>query len=75
MSDVVTGFRQAIQDLVAPDLKAHAVRLEALKIQSEIQHDAVMKTLDAFRAEMRSEFAVPLHRPDALGYALECRNS
>jgi hypothetical protein len=31
--------------------------LEALQKQSEIQHDAVMKTLDAFRAEMRSEFA------------------
>lgn len=46
-----------IQDLVAPDLKAHTVKLEALQRQSEIQHDAVMKTLDGFRAEMRSEFA------------------
>jgi hypothetical protein len=57
MSDVVTGIRQAIQDLVAPDLKAHTVKLEAIQKQSEIQYDAVMKTLDAFRAEMRSEFA------------------
>jgi hypothetical protein len=56
-SDIVTGVRQAIQDLVAPDIKALSVRLEALQKQSEIQHDAVMKTLDAFRAEMRSEFA------------------
>ncbi|MDQ2925108.1 MAG: hypothetical protein M3R43_06075 [Acidobacteriota bacterium] len=57
MSDIVTGLRQAIQDLVAPDLKSHSAKLEALQKQSEIQHDAVMKTLDAFRAEMRSEFA------------------
>jgi hypothetical protein len=57
MSDIVTGVRQVVQDLVAPDLKAHTTKLEALQRQSEIQHDAVMKTLDAFRAEMRSEFA------------------
>ncbi len=62
MSDVVTGLRQVIQDLVAPELKSHSARLEALQRQNEllqktmdIQHDAVMKTLDAFRAEMRSE--------------------
>ena len=57
MSDVVTALRQVIQDLVAPDLKAHTVKLESLQKLVEIQHDAVMKTLDAFRAEMRSEFA------------------
>jgi len=57
MSDIVTGVRDAIQDFVAPALKAQAVKLEALQRQSEIQHDAVMKTLDAFRAEMRAEFA------------------
>ena len=64
MSDVITGLRQVIQDLVAPELKAHAVKLEALQRQGDMlqksmdtQHDSVMKTLDAFRAEMRSEFA------------------
>jgi hypothetical protein len=57
MSDIVTGARDAIQDFVAPALKAQAVKLEALQRQSEVQHDAVMKTLDAFRAEMRAEFA------------------
>jgi hypothetical protein len=57
MSDVITAMRQVVQDLIAPDLKSHTVKLEALQKQSEIQHDAVMKTLDAFRAEMRSEFA------------------
>jgi hypothetical protein len=57
MSDIVTGLRQVIQDLVAPDLKAPTVKLEAIERQSEIQHDAVMKTLYAFRAEMRSGFA------------------
>jgi hypothetical protein len=57
MSDIVTGLRQVIQNLVRPELKSHTSKLEALQKQSEIQHDAVMKTLDAFRAEMRSEFA------------------
>lgn len=57
MSDIVTELRQVVQDLVAPDLKSHTTKLEAIQKQSEIQHDAVMKTLDAFRAEMRSEFA------------------
>jgi hypothetical protein len=64
MSDVITGLRQVIQDLVTPDLKAHSAKLDALQKQSEtlqkqteIQYDAMMKTLDAFRAEMRSEFA------------------
>jgi len=57
MSDIVTGLRDALQDFVAPELKAKAVKLEALQKQGEVQHDAVMKTLDAFRAEMRSEFA------------------
>ena len=64
MSDVVTGLRQVIQDLVAPELKAHTVKLEAVQRQCDMlqksmdtQHDSVMKTMDAFRAEMRSEFA------------------
>ena len=57
MSDVVTGLRQVVQDLVAPDLKALSSKVDSLQKQSEIQHDAVMKTLEAFRAEMRAEFA------------------
>jgi hypothetical protein len=58
MSDVITGLRQVIQDLVAPDLKAILSRQESLQKQLEVQHDAVVKTIEAFRAEMRSEFAV-----------------
>jgi len=46
MADIVTGLRQVIQDLVAPDLKA---------IQAKL--DANTHLIDAFRAEMRSEFA------------------
>jgi hypothetical protein len=43
--------------MVAPDLKAQSVKLDMVQKQIEIQHDAMMKTIDAFRAEMRSEFA------------------
>ncbi len=56
MSDIVTELRQVVQELVAPELKSHTTKLEAIQKQSEIQHDAIMKTLDAFRAQMRSEF-------------------
>jgi hypothetical protein len=64
MTDLVTGLRQAIQDLVSPDLKAISARQEAfqeqmvaMQKQMEVQHDATVKTIEAFRAEMRSEFA------------------
>jgi hypothetical protein len=63
MSDVISGVRQLIQDLIAPDLKAIVAeqdglvaRLDSMERQMALQHDTVMKTLDAFRAEMRSEF-------------------
>jgi hypothetical protein len=46
MADIITGLRQVVQDLVAPDLKA---------IQAK--QDATTLLIDAFRAEMRSEFA------------------
>ena len=56
MSDIVTGVRQLIQDLIAPDLKAIAAKQEATERHMALQHDVVMKTIEAFRAEMRSEF-------------------
>jgi hypothetical protein len=57
MADLIGGLRQVIQDLVAPDLKAIQAKQDSMSKLIEVQHDAAMKTLDAFRAEMRSEFA------------------
>lgn len=57
MSDIITGSRQAIQDLIAPDLKAIQTRQDATSRQMEVQHDALIKTVEVFRAEMRAEFA------------------
>ncbi|MHB8302033.1 MAG: hypothetical protein ACYDC6_04215 [Acidobacteriaceae bacterium] len=65
MSDVIGSVRQIIQDLAAPDLKALQSKLDSQSKQLEMtttqqsaaQHDATMKVLEAFRAEMRSEFA------------------
>jgi hypothetical protein len=57
MADLNGGLRQVIQDLVAPDLKAIQAKQDSMSKLIEVQHDAAMKTLDAFRAEMRSEFA------------------
>jgi hypothetical protein len=58
MSDIISGVRQLIQDLVAPDLKAISAKQNATEKQMMLQHDLLMKTLEAFRAEMRSEFAL-----------------
>ena len=57
MADLIGGLRQVIQDLVAPDLKAIQAKQDMTSKLIEVQHDALMKTVDAFRAEMRSEFA------------------
>jgi hypothetical protein len=57
MTNLAGGLRQAIQDLVAPDLKAIQAKQEATSKLMEVQHDALIKTVEAFRAEMRSEFA------------------
>jgi hypothetical protein len=57
MADLNGGLRQVSQDLVAPDLKAIQAKQDSMSKLIEVQHDAAMKTLDAFRAEMRSEFA------------------
>ena len=57
-----------ILDPVAPDLKASQVKLDSLskqvklqfdslRRQIEVQNNALMTNMDAFRAEMRSEFA------------------
>ncbi len=55
-SGILTGVRQLIQDLIAPDLKAIGVRQDAIDKHMALQFDVLRKTLDAFRAEMRSEF-------------------
>ena len=57
MTDVISSMRQVIQDLVAPHLKAVQAKLDSQARQIEVMHDATMKVIDAFRAEMRSEFA------------------
>ena len=49
--NIVTGLRQLIQDLVAPDLKSIQAKQDVLSRQLEVQHDALMKTVEAFRAE------------------------
>ena len=45
MTDVIGGLRQAIQDLVAPDLKAIQAKQDSTSKLIEVQHDAIMKTV------------------------------
>jgi hypothetical protein len=67
-ADVATGVRQVFQDLVAPDVKAPQAKVDALAKQVDtstgllarqldLQFNAVMNAIDAFRAEMRSELS------------------
>lgn len=62
MADIITGIRQVVQDLVAPDLKAIQAKQDALVKQldaqgrqEELHFKTIMSTLEAFRAEMRAE--------------------
>jgi hypothetical protein len=67
MADLIGGLRQVIQDLVAPDLKAIQAKQDSIekrielqydssRRQMEVEHNAVMANMDAFRAEGRLEF-------------------
>lgn len=58
LSDIISGIRQLLQDLVAPDLKAIQAKQEAQYDASTAQHNALMAAIEAFRAEMRSEMAM-----------------
>jgi len=55
LSDIITGVRQLLQELIAPDLKAIQAKQDAMYNASSAKHNAVMAALEAFRAEMRSE--------------------
>ena len=47
MSDAITGLRQVIQDLVAPELKAHTAKFEMLQKTMELQHESVVKLIES----------------------------
>ena len=57
MSEIVTEVRQAIQDVLTPELKSYAAKLDSLHDLMMKNHDEMMRAIDAFRAEMRAEFA------------------
>jgi hypothetical protein len=68
--NILSEIRQLLQDVIAPDLKALAVRvdgnqrhtelaLKAMEVQLEafrIEQSAFRIEMNAFRAEMRAEF-------------------
>ena len=61
--NIISELRQLLQDIVAPDLKAIAIKVDGVQKQLELsersmsaQLDAFRAEMAAFRAEMRSEF-------------------
>jgi len=55
MTGFVTGLRQVIEDFRAPDLKA----ILSLQKQLEVERDARLRRIAAFRGGTRSEFCPP----------------
>jgi ribosome-binding ATPase YchF (GTP1/OBG family) len=67
---VISEIRQLLQDMIAPDLKSLALKMDGLQRQMELSQKATEAQLDAFRveqsafrsemnafrAEMRAEF-------------------
>jgi hypothetical protein len=65
----IEDIRKALQDFLAPELRANTAKIESLekqmtaKIESlekrmTLHLDALSASMDAFRAEMRTEFAL-----------------
>jgi hypothetical protein len=55
MSDVVQSLRQALQDIVAPELREHRVLLTALDGKIDSRTAALDSKIDSRTAELRSE--------------------
>ncbi len=49
MSDTVTGFRQVIQDSVAPELKSHSAKLDALQKQIDMTRELLTEQMKAMQ--------------------------
>lgn len=61
--NVISELRQLLQDVIAPDLKSLALKMDGLQRQMELsqkateaQLEAFRSEMNAFRAEMRAEF-------------------
>lgn len=53
MSDVITAFRQVVQDLIAPDLKAGNAKLEGLKELVETNHKHTQERAESNRMQLQ----------------------
>jgi outer membrane murein-binding lipoprotein Lpp len=53
----IEDIRKALQDFLAPELRANTAKIDSLEKQMSLRLDALAATMDAFRAEMRAEFA------------------
>jgi len=56
MSDVVTGVRQVIQDLVAPDLKAIRARVDALDERVTTSTELLSRQMELISRQMELQF-------------------
>ena len=49
--NIIAEMRQLLQDLIAPDLKALAYKVDGLQKQLELTEKSMVAQLEAFRAE------------------------
>lgn len=61
--NILSELRHILQDVIAPDLKSLAIKMDGLQRQTELSQKATEAQLEAFRmeqtafrAEMRAEF-------------------
>jgi outer membrane murein-binding lipoprotein Lpp len=54
----IEDIRKALQDFLAPELREMTAKIESLEKRMTLHLDALSASMDAFRAEMRTEFAL-----------------
>lgn len=50
--DILSELRQVLQDVIAPDLKSLAMKIDGVQRQIELSQKATEAQLDSFRLEM-----------------------
>ncbi len=67
----VEDTRKVIQDLIAPDLKAIAVRLEAVEAIAEARHKELLARLETMESKIEASSTIQTARYDAIMKALD----
>jgi excinuclease UvrABC helicase subunit UvrB len=62
---VIDSFREAVQDLLVPELKALRVSVDAIKTEMQLRDERLQESIDGVRTELRVR-AESLHNENQL---------